>query len=291
MSLLRSAALSVAALVLLATTASAHADEDWQKTYAVSAHPSLSFTTGDSSAEVRSCGDCKEIRIRVQWNERHASAYTLTEAQTGDHVNFELREKPGFGMHIYVGNHRGPVVTIETPASIDLEGRTADGSLKVYGIQGDLQLHTSDGAVDVADTAGSLHLKASDGAIRIHNASGTLESRSSDGSVHIDGRFSGVQVHVGDGGLDLTLNDGSSLTTASSIESSDGRVTIHLPHNLAADLDVHTGDGHLDCNVPLVMEGYHSNGESSHGVRGRLNGGGVPLTIRTHDGNVTIASL
>lgn len=290
MSVLRSAALSIAALALVAATASARADADWQKTYPVSGHPSLSFTTGDTSAEVRSCGDCKEIRIRVQWNERHASAFNITEAQTGDHVNFELREKPGLGIHIDIGN-RGPLVTIETPAAVDLEGRTSDGSLKVYGVQGDLQLHTSDGAVDVADTSGSLHLKASDGAIRIHNASGTLESRSSDGSAHIDGRFTGVQVHVGDGGLDLTLNDGSSLTTASSVEASDGRVMIHLPHNLAADLDVHTGDGHLDCNIPLVMEGYHSNGESSHGVRGRLNGGGVPLTIRTHDGNVTIASL
>lgn len=287
---LRSAALSIAVLAVASIPAFA-ADADWQKSYPVSAHPSLSFTTGDTAAEVHSCGDCREIRIRVQWNERRASDYTISEFQSGDHVNFELREKPRFGFHIDIGNHHAPQVTFETPTSLDLEARTSDGALKVHGVQGNLRLHTSDGSLEAADTSGALHIEASDGSIHVHNVSGTLESRSSDGSIHIDGRLTGVQVHTSDGSLDLTLADGSALTTASSIEASDGRVMVRLPRNLAADLDVHTGDGHLDCNVPLVMEGYHSNADSGHSVRGRLNGGGVPLTIRTHDGNVTIATL
>ncbi|MGA7653417.1 MAG: DUF4097 family beta strand repeat-containing protein, partial [Terracidiphilus sp.] len=123
-----------------------------------------------------------------------------------------------------------------------------------------------------------------------HNASGTLESHSSDGSVHIDGRFTAVQVRTSDGSLELVLNDGSQLTTASSVEASDGRVVIRVPRNLAADLDIHTGDGHIDCNLPLVMNGYDSH-DGGHQIHGRLNAGGTPFTIHTHDGNVTITSL
>ena len=85
-------ALSVLAIAPLAQAT----DTDWQKTYAVSAKPSLIFTTGDASAEVRSCGDCREIRVRVEWNDRRASDYTITEFQSGDHVNFELKEKRAF---------------------------------------------------------------------------------------------------------------------------------------------------------------------------------------------------
>ncbi|HTX76620.1 MAG TPA: DUF4097 family beta strand repeat-containing protein [Terracidiphilus sp.] len=283
-------ATALATLTLAALPAIARADADWQKTYPVSGKASLTFSTGDTSSEVRSCGDCREIRIRVEWNDRHASDYNLSEFQSGSHVNFELHEKSGFGFHIQFGNHHSPHVTFETPVSLDLEARTGDGSLKVYGVQGDLQLHTSDGSMDVSDVGGSLRIQASDGSIHVHNATGTLESHSSDGSVHIDGRFSGVQVRTSDGSLELNIDDGSQLTTASSVEASDGQVVIRLPKNLAADLEIHTGDGHIDCNLPLVMNGYNSRG-SGHDIRGRLNAGGPPLTIHTHDGNVTVTSI
>jgi hypothetical protein len=98
-------------------------------------------------------------------------------------------------------------------------------------------------------------------------------------------------VHTSDGSLDLALDQGSKLDTASRIEASDGGVRIHLPSSLAADLEVHTGDGHVDCSLPLVLDGYHSSGDSHHNLRGKLNGGGVPLSIQTHDGNVVIAAL
>jgi hypothetical protein len=286
---LRPAALTFAAVVLLAFAATAHAESDWQKSYPVNGKPSLAFSTGDSSTEVTSCGQCKEIRIRVQWNDSHSSDYNVSEVQTGDHVNFELHDR--VHVHIMMGVHHEPHVFIETPSAVDVEGRTSDGSLKVSGINGTVQLQTSDGSVDVSDVNGSVRLRASDGSIQMHNLTGTLETRSSDGRVHIDGQFSGLQVHTSDGSLELTLAEGTKLTTASRIESSDGHVTIHVPRTLAADLEVHTGDGHIQCDLPLVMDGYDSKSDSSHNLRGRVNGGGVPLTIRTSDGSVTIASM
>ena len=256
-----------------------------------SAKPSITISTGDSSMEVRACGACREVRIRVIWNDRKSEEYNLSEFQSGDHVNFELKEKPYIGFHIQFHNRRGPQVTVETPTAVDLEARTNDGGLRVSGIQGNLQLRTSDGSVDVSDVGGALRLTASDGSIRIHNVTGTLESRSSDGHATIDGRFSAVQVHTSDGALDFTLADGSQLGTPSRIEASDGRVTVRLPRTLSADLDVHTGDGHLDCQLPLTMNGYNSTSASGHNIRGRLNSGGTPLTIHTGDGSVTIAAL
>jgi DUF4097 and DUF4098 domain-containing protein YvlB len=280
----RLVAFAVAVVALTASTALA--DSDWQKSYPVSGKASLTVSTGDASTEVHSCG-CREIRIRVQWNDRHAGDYTVTEFQAGDHVNFELKEKQHFGIH--VGMHREPQVLVETPGELDLEARTSDGSLKVYGVSGTIALHTSDGAVDVSDVSGAVRLVASDGSIRMHNVTGTLESKSSDGHVSIDGKLTGIQVHTSDGGLEVTLAEGSQLTTSSRIEASDGSVKIRLPRTMAADLEIHTSDGHIDCQLPLTMNGYNSGG--GHNIRGRLNAGGTPLTIHTSDGNVTIAAL
>lgn len=272
--------------VLALTTIAALAESDWQKSYPVSGKASLTVGTGDASTEVHSCG-CREVRIRVEWNDRHPGEYTLTEFQSGDHVNFELKEKQRFGFHM--GMHREPHVWVETPEELDLEARTSDGGLKVYDLNGTLALRTSDGSVDVSDVSGAVRLVASDGSIRIHNVTGTLESRSSDGHVSIDGKFTGVQVHTSDGALELTLAEGSQLTTSSRVEASDGSVKIRLPRTLAADVEIHTGDGHIDCQLPLTLNGYTSGG--GHEIRGRLNAGGTPLTIHTSDGNVTIAAL
>jgi hypothetical protein len=278
------------ALTMFGFAPALRAETDWQKAYHVSGKPSVTLSTGDASTDVRPCSDCREVRIRVEWNDRHPDDYTVNEFQSGDHVNFELKEKQHFGIHISV-SRREPHVTVETPKELDLEARTSDGALKVYGVQGDLALHTSDGAVDVSDVSGAVRLVASDGSIRIHNLTGTLESKSSDGQVSIDGRLSGIQVHLSDGRLDVALAEGSQLTTSSRIEASDGQVRVRLPKTLAADLDVHTSDGHIDCQLPLTMNGYNSSGSSGHNIRGRLNAGGTPLTIHTSDGNVTIAAL
>lgn len=286
----RSVAVLAAAVSVLGVSTIAHADSDWSKSYPVSAKPSLTLTTGDASTEIQSCGTCREIRIHVEWRDYRASDYVLAESQTGNHVEFSLHQKMHFGM-FNIGNHRAPHVTVETPQTVDLEARTSDGALAVSGIEGDLQLRISDGSLNVADVSGSLRLTSSDGSIRVSNASGTIESHSSDGSAHIAGRFSGVQVRSSDGSLDLTLEQGSKLTTASSIESSDGSVAVHLPRSLAADIDVHSSDGHVACNLPLTMDGYNTSSVAKNGLRGKLNGGGVPLSIQTHDGNARIDPL
>lgn len=264
---------------------------DWQKSYPVSGKASLTFSSGDASVEVHSCGECREVRVRVEWRDRKPGDYDVNEFQSGDHVNFELKEKPHLGIHFQMGNIHEPHVTVDTPTRLDLEARTSDGALKVSGVQGNLELHTSDGAVDIQDVGGSVRLTASDGSIKIHNVTGTLESHSSDGHAEVEGRFSALQVHTSDGNLDVTLADGSQLSTASRIESSDGRVTVKLPRAMAVDLDVHTSDGQINCELPLTMEGYNSAHTSGHNLRGHLNNGGVPLTIHTSDGNVTIGAL
>jgi hypothetical protein len=145
--------------------------------------------------------------------------------------------------------------------------------------------------VALDDVHGALRLTSSDGNVVIRGATGTLEARGSDGHMQIDGQFTAVQLHTSDGNLDLTLAPGSQLNAASRIESSDGHVIVHVPSTLAADLDVTTSDGRLDCSLPLTMDHYDSNESSGHSVHGRLNGGGTPLTIHTSDGNVRIAAL
>ena len=280
------ATLSFASLPALAQV-SGH---DWQKTYSVSGSASLAIETGDSSLDIQSCGDCKVIRVQVH-SERDLNEYRLDEHQDGDHVSFSLKEKPSIGFHVVWRSNRTTKVTVETPAHLDLDAKTADGNFSARELTGNLQVRSGDGSVALDDVHGALRLTSSDGNVVICGATGTLEARGSDGHMQVDGQFSAVQMHTSDGNLDLTLAPGSQLNAASRIESSDGHVVVHVPSTLAADLNVTTSDGRLDCSLPLTMDHYDSRESSGHSVHGRLNGGGTPLTIRTSDGNVSIAAL
>jgi hypothetical protein len=283
---------SCAALAAAATLASLPAlaqatGHEWQKTYSVSGSPSLTIETADSGLEIASCGECKEIRVQVHAT-RDLNEYRLEERQDGDHVFFSFKEKPHIGVHFNWRNEAGTKVTVETPAHLDLDAKTADGNLTARELTGNLQVHSGDGSVTLEDVHGDLRLASSDGNVIIRRATGTVEARGSDGHMTIDGQFTGVQLHTSDGNLDFTLAPGSQLHAASRIESSDGHVSVHVPSTLAADVDITTGDGHVDCSLPLTMDHYDSSGNHLHG---HLNGGGTPLSVHTSDGNVRIAAI
>ncbi len=61
-------------------------------------------------------------------------------------------------------------------------------------------------------------------------------------------------------------------------------MTLQLPETFAADVELHTGDGHISLDLPVSVEGElgHNN------IHGKLNGGGKMLTIHTGDGSIRL---
>jgi hypothetical protein len=265
-------------------------DHSWSKTYPVTGKPTLNLETSDANVAFHPCGECHEIRIHVDVVGRKLGDYRLEEGQSGDQVHFVFKEPPHIGVHI-VWHREQTQVTVDTPAQLSLEAKTSDGNVTLSGLQGELGLTTGDGDLTLDHVSGDVRIKSGDGHVKITDAQGALDARNSDGSLTVDGIFNALALHTSDGTLDLNLRQGTKLTEASSIQSSDGSVTIHVPQTFAADLDVRTSDGHVDCTLPLTIEHFQSSGGDGHALHGKLNGGGTPLTIHTSDGNVKIAQL
>jgi hypothetical protein len=68
------------------------------------------------------------------------------------------------------------------------------------------------------------------------------------------------------------------------VRAGDGSVELNLPDNFAADVDLHTGDGHISLDLPVTVEGRLSRSS----IHGKLNGGGNLLTIHTGDGSIRL---
>lgn len=279
-------AVALVALSVAACTA-AQAQSNWDKTYSISAKPSLQLEVDDAGVRVNACGGCRAVHVRVDWHGADASHWKVTEMQGGNGIHFALRhreERSFFGGGGWHG--RSPEVIVETPSETDLNVRSGDGSVAVAGLRGSLDLRAGDGSIHTEQTAGPLRVFTGDGSIQVQRAEGTLSATAGSGSMNMEGRFSQVDAHTGDGSVQLALLPGSNLQASSRITTGDGSVNLRLPRDLRATLQASSGDGSIVCNLPL-----QSNSTERHNVHGLLNGGGPTLRVQSGDGSIMLSSF
>jgi DUF4097 and DUF4098 domain-containing protein YvlB len=248
-------------LILISLAAQA---EEWRKTYTTSGNPSVRVESNDAGIEVRGAeGNQVEAVVTTRGLKIGPNDVRVTERQTGDSVEIEV-ERPHricFGIC-----NQNIEIAVRVP-------RTSN-----------LRLHSGDGHLKVSDVKGTFELDTSDGSITVEDGDGTLNADTHDGRVRVNGRFDRMDIHTGDGSIEAELAKGSKMNSSWSIRTGDGHVQLRLPPDFAADLDAHTGDGHVSVDFPVTVAGNLRQNT----VRGKMNGGGQLLEIRTGDGDVRI---
>jgi len=251
-------------LVSLVFSIVAHADE-WKKDFPVTGTPQIRVDANDASIEVRT------------WDQQGVSARVVTEGWKIGQGQVRIRERQD-GNSIEVTTH-----TPNNFAIFSFRRRWVHVELTVPR-HADLDLHSGDGSITVSPVAGTLHLDSSDGHIEALGVDGVLKAKTSDGHIHVQGRFDSLDLHTGDGHIDAEVANGSRMTSSWNVSTSDGRVRLRLPANFSADMDARTGDGHISSDFPVTVSGNLNPSI----LRGKLNGGGQRLEIRTGDGSIAI---
>jgi len=237
---------------------------DWQKTFTITGKPTVRVETNDASVRVTG-SDTREVQVRVSaTGYRVGDEVRISEHQTGNRVEVEVRVP----RQVVIGfSNRSVAIDVSIPRESDLD------------------IHTRDGHIEVTDTRGDARLTTNDGRIRVYRADGSLNASSGDGSIEVDGRFDALDVHSGDGHVKLSAQPGSRISgNGWSVRTRDGRVDVLLPEKFAAELDAETRDGHVTVDIPLEMTGQLGHSR----MRGKLNGGGPTLHVRTGDGSIHV---
>ncbi|HPC94496.1 MAG TPA: DUF4097 family beta strand repeat-containing protein [Sedimentisphaerales bacterium] len=159
----------------------------------------------------------------------------------------------------------GSIHLANIEGSVDV--RTSDGSIRAEGIRGDTKLKTSDGSIDCSRTeAGTLDLHTSDGGIRCEGICvSRLNCRTSDGSIHIE------------------CAADTPKAMEASVTTSDGSITFATPPGLSAVIDASVSDGSIHTSLPLTVQG-----KVGKSLVGTVGAGEGRITLRTHDGSITI---
>jgi DUF4097 and DUF4098 domain-containing protein YvlB len=248
-------------ITLLALTSLSLADE-WKKEFTTSDKPTIRVDANDADIDVQAVDGSKiEARVVTSGAKISPDEVRVTDRQNGDRIDLEIHRPHHFCIGICNESTR---ISLQVPRSSNLD------------------LHTGDGHITVDDVKGEVRLDSSDGELTARALDGMLNADTRDGSIRVTGRFDRLDLHTGDGSIKAEIAAASKMSSSWALRSGDGTITLRLPADFSADVDAHTGDGHVSSDFPITVSGALKE----NSLRGRLNGGGALLEVRTGDGDI-----
>lgn len=179
-----------------------------------------------------------------------------------------------------------------------INGRTSGGSIRLAHSSSEIDLATSGGSITAEDCSGNLKLKTSGGSLTLKGLSGKISARTSGGSVHGDAIKGELDAHTSGGNVTL-----KNLAASLDASTSGGGVNVELVQ-LGKYVTISNNGGNVSLSLPgdkgldLKLRGNRINTGSLKNfsgtleedeVSGTLNGGGIPVTVRSSSGRINLS--
>ncbi len=193
------------------------------------------------------------------------------------------------GGSIDVGDLKGEVKLQTSGGSITtgriggpVSAHTSGGSISIAGAKGETVAHTAGGGITLGEIDGSADAKTSGGSITVEGVNGDLQARTSGGSLRLQ-NVSGNLIAKTSGGS-ITARLLKQINAPADLETSGGSIRLEIPPDFKADIDASTSGGRVYADLPIIVRGVIDKSD----LRGKLNGGGALITLRTSGGSIEI---
>lgn len=216
--------------------------------------------------------------FEVKWNIRVPKNYNINVRTSGGSI--ELDDVGGV---VDAHTSGGSISTGRLGNVANL--RTSGGSIKIDGAAAKVDARTSGGSIRVGDTDGPVDVRTSGGSISLARIRGSVTARTSGGGISIEDATGSVDASTSGGSIKARLS--GQLNADSKLSTSGGGITVSIASNVAADLDARASGGGVSSDVPITIQGTMDDDE----LRGKINGGGPKLTLRTSGGGIKVKSL
>lgn len=189
------------------------------------------------------------------------------------------------GGSLHVDNVHGKIKGRTSGGSIQLSNSTDDidlgtsgGSISAKNCKGNLTLTTSGGSLELKNLSGDIKTSTSGGSIRGKDIGGTLSASTSGGSIHFADLACSLDARTSGGKIDVTIKE---LGKYIRLTNSGGNIQLLLPGGKGLDLDLTANKINAD-----RLENFSGTVEDRK-IKGSLNGGGIPVTLKAHSGRIS----
>lgn len=161
----------------------------------------------------------------------------------------------------------------------DIDLTTSGGSIDARNSEGKIRLETSGGSLNLRDLKGDIKATTSGGSVRGQNVSGELITHTSGGGIHLSDMACSLDASNSGGSIDIEMKE---LGKYVKISNSGGSIDLQIPKNKGVDLDLSGG------RIKTDQLGNFDGKVEDDSVRGKLNGGGVPVRVSS-SGRINLA--
>ena len=162
----------------------------------------------------------------------------------------------------------------------DIDLSTSGGSIEASNCDGKLRLSTSGGSLNLKDLKGDIRATTSGGSVNGRNISGELVTHTSGGGIHLYDLACSLEASNSGGSIDIEIKE---LGKYVKISNSGGGIDLQLPKNKGVDLDLSGG------RIKTDQLGNFDGSIDDNSLQGKLNGGGVPVRVRSSSGRISLA--
>jgi hypothetical protein len=280
------------------------------------ASQTLTLLTSGGNIDVQGYdGDKVIVRFIVRKNNGQVVDMTLEKLATYADVeiishksDLSIRVKEIFRRNLSVG------FEVKTPKNTITRLSTSGGNIGIVSLTGNQDISTSGGNLDVTDITGNLDASTSGGNISLGNLKGKMDVSTSGGNIHgenlmgdLDASTSGGNIHLRDvQGLSNVSTSGGNI----SLEAVSGSMKAHTSGGhisarmkmLKDLLELETQGGSIDCKLPkglgldlnlsadhidTPLEHFQGTSKKEH-ISGQINGGGIPVTLSSSGGSISL---
>ncbi|MFT5089067.1 MAG: DUF4097 and DUF4098 domain-containing protein YvlB [Candidatus Latescibacterota bacterium] len=207
-------------------------------------------------------------------------------------------ETAGGGIHVKKGGKTSVVETSGGSINIDaadgpIDADTAGGSISIGPTKGSVKLETSGGSIQVDKVDGEVHAETAGGSIQVRGASGDVVLHTSGGSIQVKGAQGAVEAETAGGGIEVEFIAGGG-DRHCTLETAGGDINISLPSDMKATVDAElriqkrgwsSKDYDIYSDFKLDIDKKEGDLISA---RGKINGGGNMVRLRTTNGDINI---
>ncbi|MDT4891112.1 MAG: hypothetical protein QOE97_147 [Pseudonocardiales bacterium] len=172
-----------------------------------------------------------------------------------------------------ISTYTAPVRIEGTIGDSDVATGAAD--VEIGAVEGDLRLRYGSGTAEVGSVTGSVQARSGSGSARFGEIGGSLTSACGSGELVVSTAHGSVRSRAGSGGASLGAVFGDV-----DLVSASGAVSIGLPGGRSAKLELLTGSGRVDSDLPV--EPTATNAGRPITVRVRTGSGDIRLVRAVH---------
>ena len=247
---------------------------------------------GSVSGEIRVTGSDRQDVKLVASIERGRFELSATRSRIG----LQTRSVSGRQGSAYI-EVRVPVGTRVTASTVsglvavratqgEIVARSVSGRVEVRGGRDRVDVETVSGTLEVSDIQGRMSIEAVSASIDVDGASGDLTAQTVSGSVRVRrSPLTGLRAETVSG--NITYDGSLAADGTYRVNTHSGSVTLTLPANVGAALELETFSGRIVSDFPLTLQPGQSTGRGKR-MEFTLGGGGARVTAEAFSGNINI---